>query len=410
MSFGTTIRRAERIGQLIKRMTGVVQGYMWGSPTMIPDLLGVQATGEPQAELWLGAHPMVPSLVGDKRLDELLAADPEGIVGAEPVATFGPRLPYLIKIIAVERPLSLQAHPSRAQAEAGFAREEQEGIPADAPNRTYRDNWPKPEVLVALQPTEALWGFRDPAKTYDLFRQLGVQAVIDIVEPLRDDDRSAPDRLAEVFARLLRLAGPGRHLVQQVADAAASAQTGGPLGLFATTARELASYFPDDPGVLAALLMNRLTLHRYDAIFLAAGNLHAYLSGGGVEIMANSDNVMRGGLTPKFVNVDELLKVLDFTPSVPELLGPVEQAPGVWYYPAPAPEFALWRVEVERASAELPRTDVGRILLVTDGSVMIKAGADSLELRRGESALITAGEYAELTGSGTAFIGSPGVS
>jgi mannose-6-phosphate isomerase len=102
--------------------------------------------------------------------------------------------------------------------------------------------------------------------------------------------------------------------------------------------------------------------------------------------------------------------VLDFTPSVPELLGPVEQAPGVWYYPAPAPEFALWRVEVERASAELPRTDVGRILLVTDGSVMIKAGADSLELRRGESALITAGEYAELTGSGTAFIGSPGVS
>src|SRR5215218_3501058 len=332
MSFGTPIRRAGRHDHLIKRLTGIVQPYAWGSPTMIPELLGVPPAGGPQAELWLGAHPMAPSLVEGKRLDELVSGDPEGIVGAQPVAAFGPRLPYLIKIIAAERPLSLQAHPSRTQAEEGFAREERQGISADAPHRTYRDSWPKPEVLVALQPTEALWGFRAPAETYDLFRQLGVQAAIDAVEPLCDDARSAPDRLAEVFARLLRLADPGRDLVQQVANAAASVQTGGSLGLFATTARELASYFPGDTGVLAALLMNRLTLHRYEAIFLAAGNLHAYLRGGGVEIMANSDNVMRGGLTPKFVNVEELLKVLDFTPSVPELLTPVEQAPGVWYY------------------------------------------------------------------------------
>jgi len=376
---------------------------------MIPELLGVPPAGGPQAELWLGAHPMAPSLVEGKRLDELVSGDPEGIVGAQPVAAFGPRLPYLIKIIAAERPLSLQAHPSRTQAEEGFAREERQGIPADAPHRTYRDSWPKPEVLVALQPTEALWGFREPAETYDLFRQLGVQSAIDVVKALADETRSPQDRLAEVFARLLRLSDSGRGIVRDVADAATGVDDDGRLGHFAATARELASYYPGDPGVLAALLMHRLTLHCNDAIFLAAGNLHAYLRGAGVEIMANSDNVMRGGLTPKFINVDELLKVIDFAPSAPALVRPVEQSPGVWHYPAPAPEFSLWRVEVSRRPAELPATALGRILLVTEGSVHITSRADSLPLRRGESALVTAGERPRLTGSGTVFVGAPGL-
>jgi mannose-6-phosphate isomerase len=394
---------------LIKRLTGVVQPYAWGSATTIPELLGVPPTGGPQAELWLGAHPLAPSLVDGKPLDELIAADPQGIVGAKPVAAFGPSLPYLIKIIAAERPLSLQAHPSRAQAEEGFAREEGRGIPADAPHRTYRDRWPKPEVLVALQPTEALWGFREPAETYDLFQQLGVPTALDVVKALADDARSPRDRLAAAFARLLRLNDSGPDIVREVADAARYVQDDGPLGLFAATASELASYYPGDPGVLAALLMNRLTLQRYDAIFLSAGNLHAYLRGGGVEIMANSDNVMRGGLTPKFVNVEELLKVIDFAPTAPALVRPVEQAPGVWHYPAPAPEFSLWRIEVSRQPAELPATDLGRILLVTDGSVQITSEADCLPLQRGESALVTAGERPILEGAATVFVGAPGL-
>jgi mannose-6-phosphate isomerase len=394
---------------LIRRLTGRVQPYAWGSPTVIPELLGVPPTGEPQAELWLGAHPMAPALVDGERLDELVATDPQSVIGPEPVAAFGPRLPYLIKIIAAERPLSLQAHPSRSQAEAGFAREEQQGIPPDAPYRTYRDSWPKPELLVALQPTEALWGFREPTETYNLFRRLGVQLAIDVVKPLRDDARNPSERLAEVFARLLRLSDAS-SIVQQVTEAAKSVPAGGPLGLFTRTARELAPYYPGDPGVLAALLMNRLTLQRYDAIFLAAGNLHAYLSGGGVEIMANSDNVVRGGLTPKFINVAELVKILDFTPHAPELLRPIEQAPGVCHYPTSAPEFSLWRIEVDRPPATLPATDMGRILLVTGGVVAIMATSDSLQLRRGESALITAGEAAEVSGSGTVFLGSPGIS
>jgi mannose-6-phosphate isomerase len=161
--------------------------------------------------------------------------------------------------------------------------------------------------------------------------------------------------------------------------------------------------------VLAALLMNRITLQRYDALFLASGNLHAYLRGGGVEIMANSDNVMRGGLTPKFVNVDELLKVLDFTPGIPALVQPIQEASGVWHYAAPAPEFSLWRLDVEKTRIDLPGSEVGRIIMVTDGSVRIESASRYLGLRRGESALITAGERATVGGAGTVFVGSPGL-
>ena len=236
-----------------------------------------------------------------------------------------------------------------------------------------------------------------------------MQSAIDVVKALADDARSPRDRLAEVFARLLRLSDSGHESVREVADAAAGVADDGRLGLFAATARELASYYPGDPGVLAALLMHRLALQCYDAIFLAAGNLHAYLRGAGVEIMANSDNVMRGGLTPKFVNVDELLKVIDFAPSAPALVRPVEQSPGVWHYPAPAPEFSLWRIEVNGRPAEMPATELGRILLVTDGSVQVMSRAESLPLRRGESALVTVGERTRVTGSGTLFVGAPGL-
>jgi mannose-6-phosphate isomerase len=394
---------------VIKRLTGRIQPYAWGSPTMIPELLGLPATGEPQAELWLGAHPSAPSLVEGEPLDQLVAEDPAGVVGTRPLAVFGPRLPFLMKIIAADRPLSLQAHPSREQAEAGFTREELAGIPANAPNRTYRDDWPKPEVLCALGPTEALCGFRDPAETYELFKALGVPAAIKIVQPLSMSARNPRDRLAEVFARLLRLPGVERSVVHQVGGAAQAIGASGQLRSFADTASELAASFPGDPSVLAALLMNRITLQRYDALFLASGNLHAYLRGGGVEIMANSDNVMRGGLTPKFVNVDELLKVLDFTPGIPALVQPIQEASGVWHYAAPAPEFSLWRLDVEKTRIDLPGSEVGRIIMVTDGSVRIESASRYLGLRRGESALITAGERATVGGAGTVFVGSPGL-
>ena len=147
---------------MMQRLTGVIQPYAWGSRTAIPELLGVEPTGEPQAELWFGAHPLAPSSVDGEPLDKVVAHDPVGVVGRGSVEAFGPRLPFLLKVIAAAQPLSLQAHPSRDQAEAGYAREQAVGVPRDAPHRTYRDGWPKPELLCALVETEALCGFREP--------------------------------------------------------------------------------------------------------------------------------------------------------------------------------------------------------------------------------------------------------
>jgi mannose-6-phosphate isomerase len=161
--------------------------------------------------------------------------------------------------------------------------------------------------------------------------------------------------------------------------------------------------------VLAALLMNRMTLMPNEALYLPAGNLHAYLSGGGVEIMANSDNVLRGGLTPKHIDVDELLRVVDFAPGFGGLITPVEESPGVWRYPTPAREFALWRLEAGENTLPVPGTRGGRILLVTEGSAILNSAEEDLALARGESALLTATEEATLVGPATVFVGAPGV-
>ncbi len=314
-------------------MTGTIRPYAWGSPTFIPRLLGTEPTDEPQAELWLGAHASGSATVGDQPLDEMIAADPAGVVGAASVEEFGEVLPYLLKVLAIAKPLSLQAHPSRAQAEEGYAREEAAGTALDAKSRLYKDTWPKPEMLCALVDSEALCGFRDPEATYDLFGQLGVAAATALVAPLVNVALTPDRRLAAVFASLLRLAGDELSVVADVVAAARAIDVEGDLGLFAQTARQLGEDYGDDPGLLAALLMNRVTLQPKQAVFLPAGNLHAYLDGAGVEIMANSDNVMRGGLTPKHVDVDELLAILDFTPGFPGYIDPVEESPGLLALP-----------------------------------------------------------------------------
>ena len=393
----------------MERLTGVIQPYAWGSRTAIPELLGVEATGEPQAELWLGAHPLAPSTVDGEPLDKLVAQDPVCVVGRASVEAFGPRLPFLLKIIAAAQPLSLQAHPSREQAEAGYAREEAAGVPRDAPHRTYRDGWPKPELLCAFVETEALCGFREPAETYQMFERLAVRTALELVAPLADAGVLAEERLRVVFSRLLRLAPAELSMISEIALAAEEVQEPDSAASFARTARELNAYYPGDPGILAALLMNRITLQPGDALYMPPGNLHAYLSGGGVEIMANSDNVMRGGLTPKYVNVDELLAILDFTPGLRGLIAPVEESPGAWRYPTPAPEFALWRLEPDADSVAVPGASSGRVLLVTEGGVTARCATTSLALGRGEAALLTAGEEAVMSGRGTAFVGGPGI-
>ena len=389
------------------RLIGKVQPYAWGSTTALPEFLGEEPTGEPQAELWLGAHASAPSMLGDHGLDEVIEADPEAVVGVASTVEYGARLPYLLKVLAAGQPLSLQAHPSRAQAEAGFAREEEAGIARDAPERTYRDDWPKPEAFVGLGDVDALCGFREPAATYALFQRLGVPAALELMEPLRADPQGG---LAEVFERLLRLSDDELSVLGDVVAAARSVSADDELGRFARTAVELADRFPQDPGVLAALLMNRVHYGRNQAMFLPAGNLHAYLHGLGVEIQANSDNVLRGGLTSKHIDVDELLHLLDFTPGQPEVMDGVEQSPGVFAYPTPVPEFALWRLECDGDPVAVPAEGDGRVVLCVRGDVTLRCDDEALALSQGQAAFVLAADVgAQLTGAGTAFVAAPGI-
>ena len=398
---------------MIRRLTGVIQPYAWGSPVFIPELLGAEPTGEPQAELWLGAHPLAPSLVDGEPLDRLVEADPAGVVGRTTVQAFGTRLPFLMKVLAADQPLSLQAHPSRTQAERGYAREQAAGVAINASSRVYRDDWPKPEVLCALTETEALCGFRDPDQTYALFERLGVGNATQLVTDLADPVQEPAARLATVFERLLQI--EDREVIDDVVAACADVRSGDrgdadiDFALFASTGDDLGAHYPGDPGVLAALLMNRITLHPNDALYMPAGNLHAYLKGGGVEIMANSDNGMRGGLTPKHIDVPELLSVLDFTPGFAGLVEPAEESPGVWRYPTPAPEFALWRLAVDGTPVAAPASGAARILLVTEGAVTATAADSEVNLVRGQSALLAAGDEVSVDGTGIAFLGGPGV-
>ena len=392
-------------------MEGVVQPYAWGSKTFIPELLGTEPTDEPQAELWLGAHPSAPATLDGRPIDALIDADPKGVLGAASVEEFGPRLSFLLKVLAADVPLSLQAHPSRTQAEEGYAREEEAGVAADAKDRLYQDDWPKPELLCALVESEALCGFRDPDRTYALVQQLGGEQTLALFAPLGNAAEPAEERLERVFTTIMRLDDPTPY-VEEVAQRAESLDAGSiasDLGQLADTVRLLAEHHPDDPGVLAAMLMNRVVLHPDDAIFLDAGNLHAYLHGAGMEIMANSDNVLRGGLTSKHVDVDELTRVLDFHPISGETFSPEPVSDGLVRYPTPATEFALWRLTPSGSPVEVPETDAGRALIVVDGSLTVSADGTDLALEQGQSAFLEAGTTATASGSGTAFLAGPGV-
>ncbi|GAA4473194.1 mannose-6-phosphate isomerase, class I [Rhodococcus olei] len=380
---------------------GALRTYAWGSRTAIAELCGRPVpSNHPEAELWLGAHPANPSglQVGESTVSLLdaIAADPVGQLGTRARAGFGDRLPFLLKLLAAEEPLSLQAHPSAAQAKEGFTREEAAGIPLDSPIRNYRDDSHKPELVVALTRFEALAGFRDPHRTVDLLRALDVPALEHYIALLEGQPDSSG--LRALFTTWITLPPPALGtLLPQILEGCVRYLSGpAESRVYAREIRTvlgLGESYPGDAGVLASMLLNRITLEPGQGLYLAAGNLHAYLHGLGVEVMANSDNVLRGGLTPKHVDVPELLRVLDFEP----LTGPARTAsaagPGdpVYVYATPAPEFALSRIELTPGcpDAELRRPGP-RILLCTAGSVTLRCGDEHLVLERGQSAWIAA--------------------
>jgi mannose-6-phosphate isomerase len=383
----------------VELLDNPVRAYAWGSRTVIPDLLGQEVpSAHPQAELWFGAHPADPSHLihpdgGRTSLLDALRADPQQLLGGVRAERWNGTLPFLLKVLAADEPLSLQAHPSLEQAKAGFDQEDAAGTPRDAPDRNYRDANHKPELICALTEFHALVGFRDPAATVRLLRVLDVPELDGHAELLAAQPDA--DGLRALFTTWITLP-------QAVLDTLVPALQRGCVGLaggdgeFSTEARtalELSERYPGDAGVLAALLLNRVTIEPGEALYLPAGNLHAYLSGAGIELMANSDNVLRGGLTPKHVDVPELLRVLDFTATPPPVVA--GKPDGDWVrYDTPAQEFLLRRFDgVTEAGGPVAVPDGGpRILLCTAGAAHVHAQAGELEIARGASVWLAASD------------------
>ena len=381
-------------------MQGAIRSYAWGSRTAIAEFTGRTApTAHPEAELWLGAHPGDSALLGtagaQTSLLEVITADPQGQLGPEVCERFGDRLPFLVQVRAADEPLSLQAHPSAQQAVEGFEREERIGVPINSPVRNYRDRSHKPELLVAITEFEALAGFRPAARSVALMRALAVPELEPYIVLLTD--QSDASGLRALFTTWITAPQPD-------IDAVIPAVLEGAVNYIRSGAKEFASEvmtvlelgerYPGDAGVLAALLINRISLKPGEGIFLAAGNLHSYLRGMGMEVMANSDNVLRGGLTPKHVDVPELLRVLNFTP-VADSRAPTRRDGIEVTYETPVPEFAASAITLDAGDlgheVDAAAHHVGpQVLVCIEGSVIVRASSGEVRLTRGAAAWVAA--------------------
>jgi mannose-6-phosphate isomerase len=369
-----------------------IQDYAWGSRTAIAELLGRPAPSlGPEAELWVGAHPRAPSRIvapaGLGTLDRAIVNDPVGILGREVCDRFGNELPFLLKVLAAAEPLSIQAHPNHDQARRGWERENAEGVPADAPHRNYRDSNHKPELVCALDPFVALKGFRPFAEIARKLESVARPAVAPELGRLAREQ--APHGLRALFARLMTLDPEERAPLLERATGESGRRREGDLA-WEWVAR-LVTRYPGDVSALAPLYLNVVTLAPGDALFLPAGELHAYLEGTALEIMANSDNVLRGGLTPKHVDVPELLATLVFEGRGPEVLKPTEASPGERVYRTPAHEFELALLDVLPDRPFAPRPGRGvEILLGLAGATRLLAGGQEAPLGPGRSVLVPA--------------------
>ncbi|CAH9415017.1 Mannose-6-phosphate isomerase (EC [Streptomyces globisporus] len=378
-------------------LSPAVRNYPWGSRTAIPALLRQRPDGEPQAELWFGAHRAAPSLLPDRPgspdLAAAITADPARELGETSLAAHGPELPFLLKLLAAERALSVQVHPTRRQAQNGHDREEAAGVPLDAPHRAFKDRNHKPELLCALEPFEALCGFREPARTAELLDALAVPELRRWSAVLR----SRPAR--EALSRTLRAALCARERLVHAVSAALPRLTAspGPWSNAGAAYTTVAEDYPGDPGILAALLLNHVRLDAGEALYLGAGVPHAYLRGTGVEIMANSDNVLRCGLTDKHVDIAQLAEIVDCVPMGPAIMRPTPTGlAGESQICSPTEEFVLSRLETGTETVSV--TDPGpQVLLCLVGQVRLTPGPP---LCRGAAAFVPAGSPCEVTGAG----------
>lgn len=370
---------------MLIRISGVVKNYDWGSTEIIADLIGVAPSSEPIAELWFGTHPMgeSESVLDNKPLSEIL----------------GKRLRYLAKFLSAERALSIQVHPNSNQAKAGFDLEQSKEIPISDPKRKYKDASHKPEALIALTSFRALCGFRPRTDLLTVFTEFSKS------EPEFDSlvkDLIAEAPLEKIFESLIE----NSELAKRFNTTVESSQFDPVVAKARELVAELLKQFPDDTGALVALMLNEVSLEPGEAIYLPAGNVHAYLSGLGLEVMASSDNVVRAGLTSKHVDVAEVLSIADFSELVEPRLRPKKLAEGLIEYPVDCSEFRIYRAEVSGknllADLDLPAS---AMVVCTAGEVAVSTSLDEREvLTKSEVVLASGAKKLSLSGSGTVFV------
>ena len=379
------------------RLEPALQHYAWGSTDAIPGLLGLAAEGGPVAEAWFGAHPLAPARLLDAAtdtLDAFVSQDPHAVLGDDVVARFGRELPYLLKLIAAASPVSLQVHPSRARARLGFEREDRAGVPIDAPERSYRDMNHKPELVFALSQLDAMVGFRAPRRAAELLVELESSLAEQLHKLLMGDP--SPEGVRAAFEWLL--APATRPHPDEVAALALACQrrldAGSPSPRTDRTVIRLHAQYPGDPGAVTSVLLNPVTLQPGEVLFVPAGTVHAYLEGFAVELMANSDNVLRAGLTSKHVDVPELLDNVDTVAAPPIRIAPehVFTSTDVFYAPVDDFELSLTQLQDETEEVRLPGRGP-RVLLCLDGAAHLRGEGDgALQLEAGESAFVPASD------------------
>ena len=385
----STIRKANQLTnrdpsgstQALYQLSAPIKDYAWGSTTLLADLTGAPRTTTPQAEMWFGTHPTTPTLLHDGRsLADLVD------------------LPYLVKLLAAEQPLSIQAHPTIAQAQAGFAAENAAGLPLDDPERTYRDANHKPEMLVALTNFTALAGFRNPkasAATFTTLAQLVDDAALTATLQTMAD-QLAQGELKDVFGQLVDTDGPfwqPAGWTQAIFAAVAAADVDDENLRNALAA---ASIHPDDPGALVTLLMNLTHLAPGEAIFVPDGTIHAYVSGMGLEIMATSDNVIRGGLTVKHVDIDELDRVVSYSSTEPPYLDPIVEHTDdvvVTRFGPPVEDFDLTRYDVPADSSMQIAAGAPHIVVCTHGSGQLSSNGEVVDVSPGTGTYLPGNEH-----------------
>ena len=392
----------------ISPLKNVVQEYAWGSYTAIPELMGNPSPSEnPQAELWMGAHPKAPSSVHmDNRwlsLEEVIKKDPITILGKSVAEKFNNRLPFLFKVLAAEKPLSIQAHPNRTQAIAGFEKENRLGIPFEASDRNYKDNNHKPECICALTPFWALNGFRSIREIISGIKDCCPKG---LEKERRLLERNPTDDGLKRFFKSLMMLNPDKK-TKIIEEALSVAEKHREKDAAYDWMIRLHQAYPSDIGIISPIILNLILLLPGQAMFLPSGQLHAYLNGLGMELMANSDNVLRGGLTPKHVDVEELLKVLRFKQSKIAIHSPGPESKLEYLYPSDAEEFVLSVISIKKGDVfESNELSGVEILFCSAGSARIKSVAEkeSITLNQGASAVISAaaGKYS-IEGDATVY-------